>query len=150
RGGIAPDEKQSNGKRGSNHSDIDPGTIFRTASGGKIDIFRAFDSFRSELKGPSDDERDRESSRDQYDHQPHDPSWNLQERENLGGNLNQEPADNRIGDRNFINIASLQLGEEILDLHSGFSSQSFWKRGSFRSGSNIGSSRSSAGVSGTL
>ena len=27
---------------------------------------------------------------------------------------------------------------------------SFWKRGSFRSGSNIGSSRSSAGVSGTL
>src|SRR5437773_10239290 len=28
------------------------------------------------------------------------------------------------------------------------SSQSFWKRGSFRSGSNIGSSRSSAGVSG--
>jgi hypothetical protein len=29
-----------------------------------------------------------------------------------------------------------------------FSSQSFWKRGSFRSGSNIGSSRSSAGVIG--
>ena len=29
-----------------------------------------------------------------------------------------------------------------------FSAQSFWKRGSFRSGSNIGSSRSSAGVSG--
>ena len=28
--------------------------------------------------------------------------------------------------------------------------QSFWKRGSFRSGSNIGSSRSSAGVSGTF
>ena|SRR6516165_4133805 len=27
---------------------------------------------------------------------------------------------------------------------------SFWKRGSFRSGSNIGSSRSSAGVSGAL
>src|SRR6266581_4305715 len=27
---------------------------------------------------------------------------------------------------------------------------SFWKRGSFRSGSNIGSSRSSAGVSGTF
>src|SRR5437588_8827617 len=29
-------------------------------------------------------------------------------------------------------------------------SASFWKRGSFRSGSNIGSSRSSAGVSGTF
>ena len=32
----------------------------------------------------------------------------------------------------------------------GASEVSFWKRGSFRSGSNIGSSRSSAGVSGTF
>jgi hypothetical protein len=31
----------------------------------------------------------------------------------------------------------------------GFSAQSFWRRGSFRSGSNIGSSRNSAAVSGT-
>ena len=110
---MAPDEKQSNGKRGSNHSDIDPGAIFRTASGGKIDIFRAFDSFRSELKGPGDDECDWESDRDQRDDQAHDPIWDLQERENLGGNLNQEPADNRIGDRNFINVAPLELGEKI-------------------------------------
>src|SRR5436309_15443908 len=35
-------------------------------------------------------------------------------------------------------------------VHGCFSSQSFWKRGSFRSGSNMGSSRSSAGVSGAL
>src|SRR2546426_12630489 len=48
-----------------------------------------------------------------------------------------------------VNVAPFQLGEEIVDLHFGFSSQSFWKRGSFRSGSNIGSSRSSAGGSGT-
>jgi hypothetical protein len=32
----------------------------------------------------------------------------------------------------------------------GMADASFWKRGSFRSGSNIGSSRSSAGVSGTF
>ena len=36
------------------------------------------------------------------------------------------------------------------EVHGCFSSQSFWKRGSPRSGSNIGSSRSNAGVSGTL
>ena len=35
-------------------------------------------------------------------------------------------------------------------VHGCFSSQSFWKRTSFRSGSNMGSSRSSAGVSGTF
>ena len=35
-------------------------------------------------------------------------------------------------------------------IQCGFSSQSFWKRGSFRRGSNMGSSRRSAGVSGKL
>jgi hypothetical protein len=35
-------------------------------------------------------------------------------------------------------------------IHGCFSAQSFWKRGSFRSGSNIGSNRRSAGVSGTF
>src|SRR5213080_4300657 len=35
-------------------------------------------------------------------------------------------------------------------IHFGFSSQSFWKRGSFRSGSNMGSSRRRAGVSGAF
>src|SRR4029077_11808537 len=88
RGGIAPDKKQSNGKRASNHSDIDPGAIFRTASASEMNIFGAFDSFGSELKGPGDDECDWESDRDQRDNQAHDPIWNLQERENLRGNLN--------------------------------------------------------------
>src|SRR6266446_502859 len=45
-------------------------------------------------------------------------------------------------------VAPLQFAEEFVQVHGFFSSQSFWKRGSFRSGSNIGSSRSSAGVSG--
>jgi hypothetical protein len=36
----------------------------------------------------------------------------------------------------------------IAQVHGCFSSQSFWKRGSLRSGSNIGSSLNSAGVSG--
>src|SRR5437762_12225506 len=39
----------------------------------------------------------------------------------------------------------LDLGGHV---HFGAVATSFWKRGSFRSGSNIGSSRSSAGVSG--
>jgi hypothetical protein len=37
-------------------------------------------------------------------------------------------------------------GSGHADRHGCFSSQSFWKRGSFRSGSNMGSSRSSAGL----
>src|SRR5205085_8603175 len=77
----------------------------------------------------------------------HRPIRNPEEREYLGRNLDKQPADNRVRDRNLVNVAPLQFGEEIVDLHFGFSSQSFWKRGSLRSGSNIGSSRSRAGVS---
>ncbi len=87
RGGIAPDEKQSYRDGGSNHGDIDPGAIFRTASAWEMDIFGALDSFRSELEGPGDNECDWESDRDQRDDQAHHPIWNLQERENLRGNL---------------------------------------------------------------
>src|SRR6266446_4732211 len=55
------------------------------------------------------------------------------------------------GVRDVVNVAPFQLGKERrLLVHFAGSSQSFWKRGSFRSGSNIGSSRSSAGVSGVF
>jgi hypothetical protein len=51
------------------------------------------------------------------------------------------------GARDLVNVAPFQLGKErrLLVQFAG-SSQSFWKRGSFRSGSNIGSSRSSRTV----
>ena len=56
------------------------------------------------------------------------------------------------------NRVSSSLGDEIADViasaylsaASGAVEASFWKRGSFRSGSNMGSSRRSAGVSGTF
>jgi len=42
------------------------------------------------------------------------------------------------------------IGSAYLSAVSGAVEASFWKRGSFRSGSNIGSSRSRAGVSGLV
>jgi hypothetical protein len=41
------------------------------------------DSFRSRFKSARDQESDRESNRNQFDHQPHDPISNFEERENL-------------------------------------------------------------------
>jgi hypothetical protein len=35
----------------------------------------------------------------------------------LGRNLNQQPCDDCVSDRNFVNIASLQLGEEVFWIH---------------------------------
>ena len=45
-------------------------------------------------------------------------------------------------------VAPFQLGENAPDVHGCFSSQSFWKAGSTRKGSHIGSSLESAGVIG--
>src|SRR5438105_13462906 len=51
-------------------------------------------------------------------------------------------------------LGLLQLSEKVsvvyLEFCEGGCSTSFWKRGTFRSGSNIGSSRRSAGVSGII
>src|SRR5947207_13462245 len=80
-------------------------------------MFGALQSFRRELESPGDHERDRESDRDQQYHQPHNPIWNLQERKNLRRDLDQKPADNRISHSNLVNVAPLQLGEEILRVH---------------------------------
>src|SRR5204863_9408468 len=78
---------------------------------------RPLDPFRCKLERPGDDERDWESDRDQCDHQPHDPIWNLQEWEDLRSNLDQQPADNRVSDSHLVNVPPLQLPEEILRIH---------------------------------
>src|SRR5438034_9529809 len=43
--------------------------------------------------------------------------WNFAEGENLRRDLEQQPADDCISDRDFVTIAPLQLGKEVVDLH---------------------------------
>src|SRR3954470_24272708 len=43
-----------------------------------------------------------------------------------------QPGNHRVGNRNLVNIAPLQLAEEIGQIHGCFSWQSFWKRVSLR------------------
>ena len=61
--------------------------------------------------------RDRESDDDQQDDEANRPIRNFEKRKDLRGDLNQEPAHNRIGHSYFVNIPPLQLGEEIIDPH---------------------------------
>src|SRR5207249_2450015 len=58
--------------------------------------------------------------------------------------LDQEPRHHRVGNRDLVNIAPLQFGEEVVDLHCCvFGATTFWtsvsKRGSPRRGSRSGS-----------
>src|SRR5947207_2727096 len=67
-------------------------------------------------------------------------------RKDLSGDLHEQPTDDCVDDRNLVNIAPLQLGEKIVDLHffaSVFGATTFCtsasKRGSPCNGSSSGS-----------
>src|SRR6266536_1934685 len=112
----------------------------------RIDIFRALDSFRREFKRPGKNHRHGKSDNEQQHYKTHRPIRNFEERKNLTRDLHQQPCDDCVGDRNFVNVASLQLSEEILRVHGDdpfFGAKtlvtSSSKRGSPRSGSSNGS-----------
>jgi hypothetical protein len=72
-----------------------------------FDIFRAFQSMRSQFKGPRGNERDGKSDNDCEHNKAHCPIRNLEKREDLGGNLNEQPTDDGVRDRDFGHVAAL-------------------------------------------
>src|SRR4029077_14120407 len=97
-------------------------------------------------KRPCDDERDGKSGHDCEHNKAHGPVWNFEKWKNLCGNLNQKPADDRVRDRDFVNVAPLEFGEKRVPLAHGvvlpggvYGYASFartaLKRGSSRNGS---------------
>src|SRR6266516_5958314 len=85
--------------------------------GCKIDIFRASDPFRCQLKCQCDHERDWKSDTDTEHDQSDGPIRNIEDRKNLRDALSERPAGDRIGNRDLVNIAPLQLAEEVARLH---------------------------------
>ena len=76
-------------------------------------IFRALDSFRGQLEGPGENERDWKPENQEEDNDAHGPVWNFEERKDLGGNLNEKPGDDRVSGGNPVDIAPLQLREKV-------------------------------------
>src|SRR5207248_7387546 len=62
---------------------------------------------------PGNYQGNRKSDHNERNHQTHDPVRNFQEREDLSCDLNREPTDNRIRDRDLVNVAPFQLGQEV-------------------------------------
>src|SRR5437016_13512010 len=100
----------------------------------------ALNSFGRDLERPGKHQRNRESNNNDEDDNLHHPLRRIESRKKNRRSLNEEPRHNRVGDGYFVNVAPLQLGKEVVDLHFDVPSQSFWKRGSLRSGSHSGSS----------
>jgi len=83
----------------------------------RIDIFSALDSFRRDLERPSEHERDRKTDDDQEDEQTNDPVRNAENRQYLRESLSESPPSHEVRDRNFVNVAPLQLGEKVPRIH---------------------------------
>src|SRR6266581_7643371 len=78
---------------------------------------RSLQSFRRQLEGPCDHEGNGKTKQQEHDDSPHHPVWNFEEGKCLRGDLNEQPPYRPIGDRNFVNVAPLQLSEEVLRVH---------------------------------
>ena len=73
-------------------------------------IFGALDSFRCDLECPRESERHRKTQ-GQEEHDDADrPVRDVEKRKELGRDLDEQPGDNGIGNRNLVNVAALQLG----------------------------------------
>src|SRR5438477_3089626 len=128
-----------------------------------IDVLFKLDSLRGYLECPRTNHGDRKPNDSEQNDQSDDPVWNIEKRKDLRRDLDEQPSRHDIGDCNAVNTAPFQFAEKSARIHRRDSRKplshprdyfgpeglaSFWKRASRRSGSNIGSSWRSAGVSG--
>src|SRR6266480_846082 len=107
------EKEQADRQKRSDNRDVNPGAGFCARVNRGTDIFGSLDSFRRELKCPCDHERDWESNHDSKHDQSDGPIRDFEKWKNLRGGLDQQPANNRIRNRDLVNIAPLQLGEEV-------------------------------------
>jgi len=75
-------------------------------------LFGPFDTLWSELEGPGHDQRKGKSDRDHDHHHLHHPARRVEGGKQNRGRLNQQPRHDGVRDRDFIDVAPLQLGQE--------------------------------------
>jgi hypothetical protein len=67
---------------------------------------------------PGPQHRDWKSGRERDDDETHCRIWNFKKREDLRCKLREEPCNYSVSDRCAVNVAPLQLGEDVLCVHS--------------------------------
>ena len=105
--GISSNKEQSDGQECSNHRDVDPNAICRSISSGTIDIFGTLDPFRSQFESPGQNQRNREPEQSQHYNPSRDRIRKMKSGHHRRCDLHDQPADDCICDRNFVNIATL-------------------------------------------
>src|SRR5207237_9898593 len=70
------------------------------------------------LQRPCHHQREGKADPDRQHDQSQGPTWNIEKGKDLRDALRESPAGNRVCDPDFVNVAPLQLGEEISWIHS--------------------------------
>src|SRR6266481_3015870 len=83
----------------------------------RIGRFSAFNSFRRYLKHPAKNKRNRQTEDDEQNNQTNDPVRNVEDRKDLRDALREGPTRDDVSNADFVNVAPLQLGEEVVELH---------------------------------
>src|SRR4051794_21717980 len=83
----------------------------------RIGCASTFDSIRRYLKHPAKNKRNRQTNNDEHNNQTNYPIRNVEDRKDLRDALGERPTRDDVRDSNLVNIAPLQLGEEVIDVH---------------------------------
>src|SRR6266496_3072281 len=83
----------------------------------RIEIFRPHYSFGGQFVEPGEQHRDWKSDRERNDNKTHCRIRNFKKREDLRCELREEPCDDSVSDRCAVNIAPLQLGQDVSWIH---------------------------------
>src|ERR1700692_3416347 len=83
----------------------------------RLDLRFTFDSFGRDLKRPGEGEGDWKSNREDDHKNLHRRRWRIESRKENRRCLDQEPRDDQIGDRNFVNVAPTQFGNEMAKVY---------------------------------
>ena len=82
------------------------------------DILIAFQALRRHLEHPTENQRGKESDREQNHDAARQPIGRAEHREHCARHLHQQPRADQIQSRETDDVAPLQFGEKVVDLHS--------------------------------
>src|SRR6266567_5282637 len=143
---VTTEKKDAHRDRSGDDHDVNPCAITRCFFRQFVRKLRSLQAFWRQLEGPCDHERDRKTDHNEQHDEPNPPIRNLKKRKILRRDLNEQPRDNRVSNRNFVNVAPLHFGKEFPRVHGEdpfFGAKTFAtsssNRGSPRSGSSNGS-----------
>ena len=89
-------------------------------------ILGALNSFRSQVESPRQNQSNREPEQSEHYHRSRDCIRKMKSGHHRRRDLHDQPADNGVSDRNFVNIAPLELGEETCEVHRLLFVDGFW------------------------